>query len=512
MSEFQERDSGWALSKILWLELNLNKSAPIKGSQYINTPKSLRHKKACWNLKNNDKFCFKWCLIAAMDSTPNRNPTRTSSYTIPDIKAEKITLRNGVTLNFEGMNFPVELKNISEFETNNPEISINVFGYDKEVVGPLYHTKAEKANHVNLILLAEADKAHFILVKHVSRLIRSQLTTNRRKISICNSCFYCTPREDLMIIHKKYCSRVVTKMPTVEESILEFKNFRKQMDVPFVIYADFECVLETVIAGGERIKKHIPCAYGFNIKCSFDSSLDVYHHYTGEDAAQKFIEQLDVSCREIYNNYLSLNTPMKPLSSIEQSIFDSALNCHICDKNLYDDKVRDHCHVTGKFRGAAHNVCNINYTVAQFIPIFFHNFSEYDCHLFVKELLTTIEGNTTIIPLTKEKYISLSHTVNMNPYDRHKTFEYRFLDSIRFMASSLDALDSYCTDGDMSIRKHFTNDNEFNLMRKKGIFCYEYLNSFEKLNDTTLPPIESFYSTLNDKRCYIEEYEHAIKV
>ena len=73
------------------------------------------------------------------------------------------------------------------------------------------------------------------------------------------------------------------------------------------------------------------------------------------------------------------------LSTEEQKHFDETSECHICkgtitDKDPKGQKVRDHCHYTGKFRGAAHNICNLNYKDSKKIPVFFHNLSGYDGH------------------------------------------------------------------------------------------------------------------------------------
>jgi len=66
--------------------------------------------------------------------------------------------------------------------------------------------------------------------------------------------------------------------------------------------------------------------------------------------------------------------------------YNRAFRCHICDGDLGDDRVRDHCRLTGTFSGAAHNGCNLNYKVLKFIPVMFHNLSGYDSHLFIKHL------------------------------------------------------------------------------------------------------------------------------
>lgn len=67
-----------------------------------------------------------------------------------------------------------------------------------------------------------------------------------------------------------------------------------------------------------------------------------------------------------------------------------ASHCHICNLPLITDKVRDHCHLTGRYRGAAHRYCNLRFSVPKFIPVFFHNLAGYDCHLFIKELAESL--------------------------------------------------------------------------------------------------------------------------
>ena len=122
--------------------------------------------------------------------------------------------------------------------------------------------------------------------------------------------------------------------------------------------------------------------------------------------------------------------------------------------------MRDHCHLTGKYRGAAHKSCNLKYKVPNFIPIVFHNFSGYDSHLFIKKLAHTepsdqgsISGNSgklTCIPNNEEKYIRFSKEIKVDEFEKEgKTYEVkrklRFTDSFRFMGSSLDSLSKNLT-------------------------------------------------------------------
>lgn len=142
-----------------------------------------------------------------------------------------------------------------------------------------------------------------------------------------------------MAKHKLECGKIVTLMPNPEKSVLEFKDHRRQMDVPFVIYADFECILENVntyvSSKTKYIQKHIPCAFSYYVRCSYDDALDKFKIYTGEDASKMFIECIYNECEVIYNNYLSNKFIMDTWLPSEILMFNNALKCHICDKNGY---------------------------------------------------------------------------------------------------------------------------------------------------------------------------------
>ena len=108
-------------------------------------------------------------------------------------------------------------------------------------------------------------------------------------------------------------------------------------------------------------------------------------------------------------------------------------------------KCREHCHITGKYRGAVCDKCNLRMRVPMFVPILFHNLEGYNMHLFVKALGLT-EGDVRCIPKTDEKYISLSKNVSMETYttddgkEKEICLEMRFMDSLKFTLKSLDSL------------------------------------------------------------------------
>ncbi|XP_059217605.1 uncharacterized protein LOC131996156 [Stomoxys calcitrans] len=218
MSEFQERDSGWTLIEIKHLEININKYTCLRGSQYINLPPKIRNKKACINVQNNDVYCFKWAIISALNPLPKeKKPHKCSNYKVTDIKAHIITLENNIILNFENMEFPLTINKIRVFELQNPDI------------------KAEKSTHINLLLIEEDDKFHYIWIKNISRLLRSSITKNKNRIHFCNTCLTHVSSSSRLEKHKRECKKMVTTMPSDKDKILKFKNFKHKLDIPFSI-------------------------------------------------------------------------------------------------------------------------------------------------------------------------------------------------------------------------------------------------------------------------------------
>ena len=139
-----------------------------------------------------------------------------------------------------------------------------------------------------------------------------------------------------------------------------------------------------------------------------------------------------------------------------------------------------------------------------FVPVLFHNLEGYDSHLFVKSL----GGKVNCIPKTDEKYISFSKKIKYDP--EAKPLEIRFLDSIKFTLKSLDDLVKGLGSGQFKNLERGLGTHE--LLKKKGVFPYEFMTGFDKLAANELPPKKAFYSMLNDEHISDEQYEHAQNV
>lgn len=158
-------------------------------------------------------------------------------------------------------------------------------------------------------------------------------------------------------------------------------------------------------------------------------------------------------------------------------------------------------YILGKYRGAAHTKCNLNYKQAHYVPVFFHNLSGYDSHFLVKELGAD-QDPITVLPCDEERFISFSK--------RFGNLSFRFLDSYRFMNSSLDKLVSHLQpDSFKLLNKHYPDKIKFNLMTHNGVFPYDYVNSWDRLEESILPDKNLFYSKLRDNGISDADYSHA---
>ena len=176
--------------------------------------------------------------------------------------------------------------------------------------------------------------------------------------------------------------------------------------------------------------------------------------------------------------------------------------------------MRNHCHLSGKFRGAAHEVCNLKYKVAKFFPVIFHNLSGYDSHLFIKALVNS-EGDISCIRNNEENDISFTKQVIVDKFvnkegkDVKVKHELRFIDSLRFMVSNLDKLSSNLKIDQLGKLKKYYSGNQLSLWLRKGVYPYDYVDCMKKLDETSLPPEDVFYSKLTGEGITDEDYQHA---
>ena len=173
----------------------------------------------------------------------------------------------------------------------------------------------DREHNIILMLIEEGGVKHYCLVKSIERLLSSQVSKGKIKRFFCLRCFNSFWCQETLDKHKEYCDKhdaVKIKMPK-EGTILKFKDYLRSEKVPFIVYADFECFIKPIQSCRpeknnddeksytNKYQKHEPSSFCYYIKC-FDDEVypPVIRHYTGEDAAQKFVEMLEQDIRKIY--------------------------------------------------------------------------------------------------------------------------------------------------------------------------------------------------------------------
>ena len=388
-------------------------------------------------------------------------------------------------------------------------------------------------------MISDGQKWHYLVVKNLSGLLRG-ITSNHVEI------------------------------PTKNNNIIKYNHGEKSMKLPFVIYADLECLLEKMStcinnpneSSTTKINKHTPSGHSIFTHCSFDESKNKLNYYRGKDCMKKFSKDLREHASKIINYE---KKKMIPLTTEEKIYHNKQKICFICKKEFSNNdkknyKVRNHCHYTGKYRGAAHNICNLRYKVPKEIPIVFHNSSIYDYHFIIKELVKEVEDNFECLGENTENYITFSVPIKkkIENKDLEITYKIKFIDSYRFMASSLSKLvdnlsegihNNKCSDCGSNLdyikikneklilecynckqrfKKIFNKElikrfastynfcnndlNKFILLLRKGVYPYEYMDNWERFNETLLPSKESFYSNLDMENIEDIDYRHGNNV
>ena len=267
----------------------------MRGSTYIDLPPFIKKKEACINVKNNDDECFKWAVLSALHPVSNHADRTSYYYSYKD------------ELNFDGIEFPMDPKQINKFEKQN-DVSINVYYLKKKGkifnILPRHLTSCKKEKHVNLLLVeshyVDKDeeeeeeqeesndivfKNHYVWIKNLSRLVRSQVSAYEHKSYICDRCLHFFWSNEKLAKHAIDCSEInecKILLPTKKDNILHFKNFSNKNQVLFIIYADFECLLKEAHEVERAYQHHEPFSVGFFVKCSYDDCLSEYKCYRRE--------------------------------------------------------------------------------------------------------------------------------------------------------------------------------------------------------------------------------------
>jgi hypothetical protein len=548
------RGSGWIYQSMDSISISIDRLRLRGGGSYVKLPTGVR---GCINVKNEDNLCFMYAVLAGMHDFPV-HPERVSLYrnhlnelnigerdiSVMGVRSEEHDAlyksagvkvlshqNNTYRLRIDDIPFPVTTDRIPGFEVMN-DIGIHILILNGTTVSPErrsdYAAKKAKAGlpPPRKIIVLMRYKDHYVWVKDLSKVMSKQISRNGHHLHFCMNCLNFTSEDPAKVVeHEELCLKndsVAVFMPN-KGDVVQYKHQLHKLKVPFVIYGDLECVLEEcneMRGATHKYQKHVPCGFCLYVVSEYEEHQMDPILYRGADAEEQLVKTLIRLSNHIHFDKIKQNVPLI-MSDEDQHKFENATTCHICEEdlfidifgdNLYPDKVRDHDHLNGKFRGAAHNNCNLNFNVARMpIPVLFHNMKGYDAHHIIKQLALH-DSDIKVIAQSGEKYISFG------------TKRLRFLDSLQFISCSLGTMVENLADKVdrlkhfHHLKKHitkrfdgleFTVDNPLNILTQKGVYCYDWADCMDKFSYPRLPPQEAFKSKMTGEPCSDEDYERA---
>ena len=458
LMSFTSHGSGWILQKIIGLNIPLVSHVPIRASSFIALPSSLQSMACLLNIRNrNDNNCFLYCYVAAWHFKFGPSLHDNVSWrlrTSPETYSRSNLLAHQPVGDFE---MPMGFNQIPKFERFN-NVQVNVFHYRKKTLIPVLISKNRDSRFViDLLLLTDGQRHHYVLIKDLKVFVNNIRGLSPRSGTVlCRNCFHICSTDEIYQCHVQSClehEAATIKMPPPEKSTLCFQNYQAKWFVPFVIYFDFESLIKPEQSCSnnpdgsfsQTIELHEPCGFCVAV-VELDNPKPAFMKVErSPKCMQSFAILLQQLAKDIYGK--------KQLHRVYHGQPPSANDsvCWLCEAPLSTtERVVDHCHSTGKFLGFAHSKCNLKRRTVNYIPVVAHNLSNYDLHHICKNLHFFSEDcRVQVIPLNDEKYVSLSIGVKVDTYIDSRgveknVYEYlRFIDSYRFMASSLEKLVSF---------------------------------------------------------------------
>ena len=326
--------SGWIIDKIDEIVLKVCVYKPYGRSSYIKSPEWVYRSNSVLNLKNMDNKCFLWHVIAALFP----HPLNQISYYEKQLDK----------LNVKGIRWPMEVAQIEKFERQN-NVSINVYSCEnkRKEVWPLKISKRRDIAPINLLLFNDKERSHYTLIKDFNRLLSQKPLGLKPKLF----CYYCLhgfdkrySNEEKMKEHMDSCytyGAQKIRLPKIGNNFIEFSNFHKMLKLPFIIFADFECLNikcnnEKADSNTKKLTSHQISGYGYCVVSVFEETK--FHMYRGPDAAEKFLKQIEKEKYRILDLMKKYDKVMNPLTPEQEKMYKNATQCHICKEKIIEDK------------------------------------------------------------------------------------------------------------------------------------------------------------------------------
>ena len=257
-------------------------------------------------------------------------------------RIKRVDMKIASALDYDGIKFPVKVKDVSVIEDKN-SICIKIFSYEDKIVCPVYVSKKDYGDCMNLLMIHESDKSRYVYVKDFNRLMFN-VNKHSEKKWFCMRCLQHFSSEIILEKHKSDCLVVNGEQRIkLDGGYVEFKNYSNKMRVPFKIYADFECILKkcnSVVGSSDsswsvKESEHVLCGFRYKVVCVDDRFSKDVVVYRGKDCMNRFISYiLDEYeyCRRVVRDNFNKSLIM---SAEEEEMFQKACSCWICGK-LFD--------------------------------------------------------------------------------------------------------------------------------------------------------------------------------
>ena len=256
------------------------------------------------NIKSNDNKCFLWCHVRHL----NRKGIKLSTITKKDREIAE-------SLNYTGINFPVSKNDYDKTGVMN-EITINVFCCEDKVVYPAHFSDPSFKDCLDLLLISN----HQVYIKNFNRLFNKNKCKNKKWF--CKSCLQCFSSEKVLKDHGGHCLLINGGQKVkLEKGLIEFKNYHRQIPIPFKIYADFECLSKNVDSGikndclsnNSKYQDHVPFSFAYKLVCVNEKFSKDIVFYREKTAVFKFIlcifKEYDY-CRGVRRKHFNNNLVM----------------------------------------------------------------------------------------------------------------------------------------------------------------------------------------------------------
>ena len=569
LEDLRQQGSNWELEHVLCYRIEIVKSRPLAGrggvgagGEILFNIKDIPNHEHLTDISfADDSMCFYNAVATALVPRFYPDAWRRLTHTPPPSMSRLREMADAITDGMIDTNLgpAMKLGDIPKWEKLNAHLGVAVNVLYREQDGrhnsiyPVYISKAPlERKRINLLLVdLNEGWRHYVLINNIDKFITEKYTRKRSgprqgrrcsaKKHVCVLCLQCFSRRGTLARHQEWCRRVdpqVTRLPE-KGSVTRFEAYNKRFLWPVFGAVDFEACMspcdENRGDSTELLMQQTPMTYSL---CFVNKHGKVVFSRTesdGDNCMPLFYQALK-DAEEVINRALSLVAPMIQTPEVNRR-WKTDENCHICmkplpeptnmldlpvdddDDNAGDEsvaaaaarlrkqnaRVRDHDHMNGNWLGTAHNSCNLKRRRQQTIPVYCHNWSNYDSH-FVANSLSEGEGGATIkiMAYNTEKFRKITY----NRFD--------FMDSLGFLTGSLAELTENLLQGGHTfplLNTITADQSKKELLLRKGVFCYEYARSADFLRDCkSIPPREKFYSWLKDADVSEEDYNHAVQV